>query len=473
MSVDAVVVGSGPNGLAAAITLARAGRSVAVLEANDTVGGALRSAELTRPGFVHDLGSSIHPYAVASPFLRTLPLEDHGLGWVTPPASAAHPLDDGRAAVAWHDLDRTVEGLGDDGEAYRRLVGSYVERIEDLVDLGLHPPLRVPRHPLFAARFALTGARSAVRLARGRFADEPARALFAGHAAHSCLPLDRFLTASFGVLFAASSHAAGWPFPAGGAQSLTDALVAHLRSLGGEVRTGVRVADLGDLPERRVTILALTPRQILAVAGDRLASRYRRRLGAFRYGPAAFKVDYALDGPVPWTNADAASAATVHVGGTMDEVAESEAAVGAGRVAPRPFVLTAQHTLFDPSRAPDGQHTFWAYCHVPNGYDRDVSDRIDAQIERFAPGFRDRIIGRHVTPPADLEAMNANLVGGDLGGGSLEGRQLLFRPVLTRSPYDTSDPSIFIGSASTSPGGGVHGMGGHLAAQRALSTTLR
>ncbi len=468
MTHDAVVVGSGPNGLAAAITFARAGRSVLVLEAADEPGGAMRSAPLVGEGYVNDLGSAIHPLGRASPFMASLGLEAHGLEWITPPAAVGQPLDGGRAAVAWNDLDRTVAGLGADGAAYRAMAQPLIDGFDKLMDLSLRPLLRIPRHPLFAARFGLQAIQPATFLAGRRFATDEARALFAGHAAHSVLPLDRPFTASFGLMFAAMPHVVGWPFPRGGASSLAAAMVAELQSLGGEVQTGVTVRSMDDIPPADRVVLSLTPLQVLQITGNHFPSSYRRSLAGFRYGPAVFKLDYALSDPIPWTNPDLHATACVHVGGTMAEVAASEAAVGRGQHADRPFLILAQHTPFDPSRAPAGKHTCWVYCHVPNGSTVDMTQRIEAQIERFAPGFRDTIEARYTSGPAVLESWDANLVGGDIGGGSLGGTQLLARPRLQRSPYTTPDPRIFIGSASTTPGGGVHGMGGHQAALAAL-----
>lgn len=466
--LDAVVVGSGPNGLAAAITLARAGRSVVVLEAADEPGGATRSAPLVGEGYVNDLGSAIHPLARLSPFFRTLDLEQHGLRWITPPAAVAHPLDGGGAAIAWNDLERTAAGLGADGPAYRRLYAPLVTRIDDLLDLVLGPLLRLPRHPLLAASFGVRAAIPATRFASRTFSTDAARALFAGHAGHAIMPLSRPLTSSFGLLFGATAHSAGWPFPRGGAAALAHALVACLRAHGGEVRTGVAVRSLHDLPPARQVIFDLTPLQVLSIAGTALSPRYRRMLAGFRYGPSVFKIDYALRAPIPWANPDVARSATVHVGGTLAEIAASEAALGRAAHPDRPFLILAQHTLFDPSRAPEGRHTCWVYCHVPNGSTIDMTERIESQIERFAPGFRDVIERRVASGPRDLEAWNANLVGGDIAGGSVTGTQIVLRPGLRANPYRTSDPRVFIGSASTPPGAGVHGMAGHHAARTAL-----
>jgi phytoene dehydrogenase-like protein len=464
-----VVVGSGPNGLAAAITVARAGRSVVVLEAAPEPGGAARSAPLVGSGYVNDLGSAIHPLALASPFLGTIPWADHGLEWVTPPAAVAHPLDGGRAAVAWNDLNRTAADLGPDAKTWRSMFGPLVERFDDMVGFALGPPLQgVRAHPATALRLGTQLAAPATVVAR-RLEEDRARALFAGHAAHSVLPLSRPFTGGFGFLLGAAAHAVGWPFPRGGAGEIPRVLVEVLRGLGGRVVTGHPVANLDDLPPAGAVIFALTPRQVASIAAEALPGRARRRMRRFPYGAGACKLDLALSEPIPWTNHEVARAGTVHLGGTFEEIAEAEATVAGGHHARRPYVLLAQHTLFDPSRAPDGHHTVWAYCHVPNGSTIDVSATIEAQIERFAPGFADTIVARRVSLPADLEAGNANLVGGDIGGGSYANLRSVFRPSIRADPYRTAVDRFFIGSASTSPGGGVHGMSGHLAAQRALA----
>jgi phytoene dehydrogenase-like protein len=470
--LDAVVVGSGPNGLAAAITLAQAGRSVTVLEANDTIGGATRSAELTLPGFVHDLGSAIHPLGVASPFFRSLDLESHGLRWIYPEASVAHPLDDGRAAMAWKDLDRTADGLAADATPYRRFFRYWVEHPDELADFALRPLLRIPGNPATAVRFGALSTPPATVTARSVWKTEEARALFAGHAAHSILPLGAPFTTSFAILLGASAHSVGWPFPQGGAQAIPDALASILRDLGGTIETGRDISSMGDLPDSTAVIFAIGPHQVERIVGDRFPERYRRSLRGFRYGPGAWKVDYALSEPIPWTNPDVHRAGTVHVGGTLDEIVDSERATAKGRYVP-PFVLLAQHTLADPTRAPAGKQTAWAYCHVPNGSEVDRTDAIEQQIERFAPGFRDCVLARHVSSPAILHEGNKCLVGGDVGGGSNKGSQLFFRPRPQANPFTTADPQIFLGSASTTPGGGVHGMGGVGAAERALSTILK
>ena len=464
---DAVVVGSGPNGLAAAIELARAGRSVLVREAAESVGGGLRSGELTLPGFVHDLCSAVHPMAAASPFFRTLPLSDHGLEWIEPPLPLAHPLDGGDAAVLLRSVAETAEGLGDDAESYRTLFDPLVTSWKQLESALLGPLVRVPRHPLALARFGLSALQPATGFARRRFRGEPARALFAGLAAHSILPLESLGSASFGLVLGTTGHAVGWPLPRGGSQRIADALASYLRSLGGEIQTGAPVVSLDQLSARTI-LCDVTPRQFLQLAGERLPTRYRRALQRFRYGPGVFKLDWALSGPIPWTAPACTQVGTVHLGGTLEEIAASERAPARGETSERPFVLLAQPSLFDGTRAPEGQHTAWAYCHVPNGSDADLTEVVEHQIERFAPGFGERVLARSVSKPADLECRNPNLVGGDIGGGSNELRQLVARPVLRPVPYSTPLDGVYLCSASTPPGGGVHGMCGYLAARAAL-----
>ncbi len=460
---DAIVVGAGPNGLAAAIELARAGRSVLVIEAEDTVGGGLRSAALTLPGFVHDVCSSIHPLALASPFFRSLSLE---VEWAQPAAPLAHPLDDGSTVMLERSLDRTADGLGVDAGAYRRLMRPFVDDAGALVPEIL-APLHVPRKPLLLARFGALALRSAAGVVTA-FRAPRARALLAGLAAHSMLPLGRPPSAGFALLLGLLGHVAGWPMARGGSQRIADALLAELRRLGGEVRVGERVARLAQLEPARAVLFDVTPRQLVAIAGDALPSGYRRALTRFRYGPGVFKLDYALDGPVPWTAPECARAATVHAGGTFEEIAASEAAVARGAHPERPFVLIAQTSLFDPTRAPEGKHTLWAYCHVPNRSAVDMTERIERQIERFAPGFRDRILARRVMAPADIESYNANHVGGDISGGMADLSQLFARPVASLDPYRVPGTNVFICSSSTPPGGGVHGMCGYFAARAAL-----
>ena len=467
---DAVVVGAGPNGLSAAITLARAGRSVLVLEAEDTAGGGCRSGELTLPGFVHDVCAAIHPLGAASPAFAGLPLADHGLEWVHPEAPAAHPLPDGSAAVLERSLDATAEGLGPDAGAWRRVVGPLVREWEGLTDSILGPMLRVPRHPVTMARFGLRAIWPAKTLAARVFEGEAARGLFAGLAAHAILDLGAPLTSSFGLTFAASGHAVGWPAAKGGSQKVADALVSYLRALGGEVETGRRVSSLADVPPAAAVLFDLTPRQVTAIAGDRLDTRARRRFGRFRYGPGSFKIDYALDGPVPWKADECGRAGSVHVGGTLEEVVAAERDVAQGRHPERPFLLTSQPSRFDPTRAPAGKHTFWAYCHVPHGSTVDMTVAIEDQLERFAPGFRDLVLARHTMFPADLERHNANNVGGDVAGGSHGGLQLVARPRLALDPYrlPIDGMDAYLCSASTPPGAGVHGMCGWWAARSAL-----
>jgi len=465
---DAIVIGSGPNGLAAAITLARAGRSVVVYEAHDTVGGGMRSAELTLPGFVHDICSTVQGTSTASPFFRGLDLGRFGLELIDPPAPLAHPLDGGRVAVLERSVADTAAGLGVDRAAYLALIGPLVRDADAIMDLVLGPVFRVPRHPLAAARFGIPAVHSAVGLAGGRFRGDEARALLTGVSAHSMLKLDRPLTASFGLVLAITAHAYGWPVVRGGTQQLADALAAELRSLGGEIVTGHPVTSLEELPAARAVLFDTTPRALAAIAGDRLPGSYRRRLDGFRYGPGIVKVDWALSAPIPWRAEGARRAGTVHVGGTLDEIRAAEAEVAAGRHPERPFVIVVQQSRFDPSRAPDGRHTGWAYCHVPSGSTFDMTDRIEAQVERFARGFLDTILARSVRLPADLEAYNPNYVGGDINAGIEDLRQLFTRPVARLDPYATPTRGIYLCSSSTPPGGGVHGMCGVWAARSAL-----
>jgi phytoene dehydrogenase-like protein len=462
------VVGAGPNGLAAAITLARAGRRVVVWEAAPVAGGGVRSAELTLPGFVHDVCSAVHPLAVASPFLRGLPLGVHGLTWVHPAAPLAHPLDDGTAAVLERSVAETAGTLGPDGRAWIRLFEPLVRRAETLFGDVLGP-FGVPRHPIVAARLGLHAIRSADGLARGAFRGERARALFAGIAAHSAAPLTGLASAAIGVVLALAGHAVGWPFPRGGAARLADALCAHLAALGGEVRCGAPVSDLSALGPVSSVLLDLTPRQVVRVAAGSLPDGYRRALARWRYGPGVFKVDWALREPIPWRAAACRRAGIVHLGGTLAEIASAEAEAWRGTAPRRPFVLLAQPTLFDPTRAPAGRHVAWAYCHVPNGSSVDMTARIEDQVERFAPGFREIVLARSVRSPAVVEASNPNLVGGDISGGAVDFRQLLFRPVPSLSPYRTPIRGVYLCSSSTWPGPGVHGMCGHLAARLSLS----
>lgn len=473
---DAIVVGSGPNGLAAAIRLAQAGWAVIVVESASTPGGGARSEELTLPGFVHDVCSSVYPMGFCSPFLSRLPLKDHGLEWVFPPAALAHPFDDGTAALLHHSVDETVAGFAQDSAAYRRLIGDLVPRWQELFADVFTPPGAIPRHPSLMARFGLRAIRSGRGLARSAFKTEKARGFLAGLAAHSLLPLEELSSAAIAVVLTIAAHAAGWPFARGGSQQFTSALVSHLKSLGGQVITGCSVESLDQLPAVRAVLLDVTPRQFLRMAGERLPGSYRRKLERYRYGMAAYKVDWALSRPVPWRAPECRLAGTVHLGGTLDEICESERRAwetvspgGQGSAAwtsARPYVLFAQPSLFDPSRAPAGKHTAWAYCHVPNGYTGDMTAAIENQVERFAPGFRDCILARSVMAPAALKSHNANIVGGDIAGGAMNLGQLFLRP--TASLYRTPLRRIYLCSSSTPPGPGVHGMCGYWAAEKAL-----
>jgi phytoene dehydrogenase-like protein len=466
---DAVVVGSGPNGLAAAITIAQTGRKVIVFEAEAAIGGGVRSAELTLPGFVHDICSAVHPMAVTSPFFRTLPLAAHGLEWVEPDVHLAHPFDDGTGASVHRSLPRTVAGLDADGAAYRRVIGSVVEAWRNIERSVLGPP-SIPHHPFALARFGLKALQPAAGLARSAFARPETRALFAGIAAHGILPLDRRPSAAFALVLGAMAHVAGWMMPRGGAQKLTDALAAYLRSLGGEIVVSSPIESIDDLPPAKAILCDVSPRPLLRMAGHRFSASYRRALERYRYGPGVFKVDWALDAPIPWRSAACSRAGTVHVGGTLEEIVHAEQETWEGRPAERPFVLLAQPSIADATRAPNGRHTAWAYCHVPHASTADMLPRIEQQIERFAPGFRDRVLARSVMNTADVERRNRNLVGGDIGAGVSDMAQLFTRP--TWRTYSTPVRGLYICSASTPPGVGVHGMCGYFAASRALSEVL-
>lgn len=464
---DAVIVGSGPNGLAAAITLARTGCSVLVLEAHASPGGGLRSEELTLPGFVHDVCAAILPLGLASPFFRDLPLEQHGLEWVFSPAALAHPFDDGTSLAVERSVADTAAQLGADGPRYERLLQPLVRDAETLIRSAL-APLHFPARPLSFARFGSKALLPAATLARRAFAGERARALFAGMAGHAIMPLEHAATAAFGLILSLLAHTVGWPMVKGGSGNLAAALVRYLNSLGGKVVTGWRVQSIDELPPARAYVFDVTPRQLLALAGHRLPAGYRRRLARYRYGPGVCKVDYAMDGPVPWRAAACNRAATVHLGGTLGEIAAYERGVWRGEAPDHPFVIMVQPSLFDPSRVPKGKHTVWAYCHVPHGSNVDCSPHIEAQIERFAPGFGDRVVARKVRTAVDMEAYNANYVGGDINGGVQDIRQLFTRPAIRRVPYATPAKDIFICSSSTPPGGGVHGMCGYHAAQAVM-----
>jgi phytoene dehydrogenase-like protein len=465
MKGKACVIGSGPNGLAAAIVLAQAGLEVEVFEAQSIPGGGARTMELTLPGFLHDFGSAVHPLGVGSPFFSSLPLHEYGLEWIHSPAPLAHPLDDGTAVLLERKLDDARASLGVDGEAWCRLVRPFVEHWNEFAPDVLRPLPAIPKHPWLMARFGMSALFSAGTIA-GRFQSERTRALFAGLAAHSFLRLDEVLSGALGMLMAIPAHAVGWPVPRGGSQAITNAMRGYLERLGGVVHTSCRIDSLEGLPKCDLVLCDVTPRQLLAIAGSRLDHYYKRQLQRFRYGPGVFKVDYALREPIPWRAAECRRAITLHLGGTFEEIAASEKAVRSGKQAERPFVLLAQPSLFDPSRAPEGKHTVWAYCHVPNGSTENMLPKIEEQIERFAPGFRETVLARRIFSCRDLESMNTNLVGGDINGGVLDLRQFLARP--TWQQYATSARDIYICSASTPPGGGVHGMCGYHAAKRAL-----
>ena len=472
MAHDAIVVGSGPNGLAAAVTLAQAGLSVLVREAAPTIGGGMRSAELTLPGYVHDTCSAVHPLAAASPFFRQLPLADHGLELVQPPLALAHPFDDGEAAAIGRAPEDSF-GLGDDALRYTRRFADLRDDWGNLENALLGPITRIPRHPVALTRFGLRALLPATTFARRAFRDERGRALFAGAAAHSVTPLEHPGTAAYGLVLLTLAHVAGWPVARGGSQSIANALADHLTSLGGEIRAGDRLESLDETRGAKLVLLDIGPRQLVDVAGSTLPSRYTRALERFRYGSGVFKLDYALREPIPWRDPHCARAATVHLGGTLEEIAASERAAWGSTPAERPFVILAQQSLFDASRAPDGKQTAWAYCHVPNGSTFDMADRIEAQIERFAPGFRDIVEERVARGPREFEQENPNLVGGDINGGANTLLQLVRRPTIARVPYRTPIKGVYLCSASTPPGGGVHGMCGHLAAKVALADLRR
>jgi phytoene dehydrogenase-like protein len=471
MSRRGIVIGAGPNGLAAAIVLAQAGFQVDAFEAEPQPGGAARTLELTIPGFLHDFGSAVHPLAVGSPFFGSLPLASHGLEWIHSPATVAHPFDDGTAVTLERELSATEAALGRDGKSWRRLMEPLARNWPALSAEVLRPVHILSRHPWLLARFGLSALPPANVLSGFLFREERTKALFAGLAAHSFLSLDEPLSAGFGVLLGAAAHAVGWPIPKGGAQALTNALCGHLANVGGKVTTSARVARLGDLPPSDVTLCDVSPRQLLRLAGDRLSARYQRRLERFRYGAGTFKVDYVLASPIPWKARACLRAATVHLGGSAAEITESEAAVRRGEHPERPFVLLAQPSLFDATRAPEGRHIAWAYCHVPNGSTVDMLERLEGQIERFAPGFRDKVLARRVFSPSALEAMDANLIGGDIGGGAMDIRQFVFRPSWRH--YATSARDLYLCSSSTPPGAGVHGMCGYHAARTAVSRLNR
>lgn len=462
------MIGSGPNGLAAAIVLAQSGYSVKVYEAAENIGGGTRTRELTLPGFQHDVCSAIHPMAVASPFLQSLPLEEHGLQWIHPPYPLAHPLDERPAVVLQNSLSDTAELLAEDGNAYSNLFEPVVHHWEELAPQLLGPFSLIPDTPFLMARFGLKALQPAERLANATFATAQAKALFAGLAAHSILPLDAISTSAIGLVLGSVGHVHGWPFPKGGSHAITKAMAGYLQSLGGEIQTGTPVTALNQLPESRLVFFNTTPAQILEIASERLRVSYARKLQRFKYGAGVFKLDLALDGPIPWKDPNCSKAGTVHVGGTFEEIIASEACLKNNTHPEAPYVLVAQQSLFDETRAPDGQHTCWAYCHVPNGSTKDMTEPILTQIERFAPGFRDLIIGTHAMNTRAIQDYNANYIGGDINGGKQDITQLFTRPAGLFDPYHIPGSNLYISSSSVPPGGGVHGMGGYHAAHSAL-----
>ncbi|MEJ2901309.1 NAD(P)/FAD-dependent oxidoreductase [Pedobacter panaciterrae] len=463
---DAVVVGSGPNGLAAAIALQQEGLSVLIIEGKNEIGGGLRSAEFTLPGFVHDVCSAIHPLAIGSPFFNTLPLQDYGLFYTFPDLAAAHPFDDGTAAVLGSSIEETARLLGDDEQAYLKLLKPLVKDWPDIA-VDVLGPLHFPKHPIAMAKFGLNALTSATFLAK-RFKTKAARGLWAGMAAHSIQPLSNLTTSAIGLVLMAAAHLKGWPIPVGGSKEIANALSSYFIALGGKIETGRYIKSLDELPSSRTVLFDVTPKQLLQIAGHKFSSIYKWQLERYRYGMGVFKVDWALDEAIPFTAKEARHAGTVHIGNTLEEITLSEKLSWQGKHADKPFVLLAQQSLFDTSRAPEGKHTAWAYCHVPNGSVTDMTETIEKQIERFAPGFRDRILAKHTMNTAQVEAYNPNYIGGDINGGVIDLGQIFTRPALRSSPYRTSAKGLYLCSSSTPPGGGVHGMCGYHAAKRAL-----
>lgn len=464
---DAVVVGSGPNGLAAAIAMQQQGLSVLIVEGKDTIGGGLRSAELTLPGFVHDICSAIHPLALSSPYFKTLPLQQFGLEYIDPPVAAAHPLDDGTAAALYRSITQTANGLGDDKEAYLKLMQPVVDTWPTMA-ADVLGPLHFPKHPIDMAMFGLNAMQPATLLAK-RFKTPKGRALLGGMAAHAIQPLSNVATSAIALVLMSAGHLCGWPIPKGGSGSISKALAAYFESLGGKIETSFYVTDLAQLPSSHAILFDITPKQLLKIAGHKFSSIYKWQLERYRYGMGVFKVDWALDGEVPFTAPECRQAGTIHIGNTIEEITESEKQTSMGKHVPNPYVLLAQQSTFDKSRAPEGKQTLWAYCHVPNGSTVDMTAAIENQVERFAPGFKDRILARSVMNTAQIEEYNANYIGGDINGGIIDIGQLFTRPALRLSPYKTSAKGMYICSSSTPPGGGVHGMCGYHAARKALS----
>ena len=466
---DAIVIGSGPNGFAAAIELAKANLSVALFEAKGTVGGGMRSGELTLPHFIHDICSAIHPLAISSPFFNKLSLESHGVEWIQPPSPLAHPFDNGSAAVLERSVERTCHALAKDAQAYKKLMEPFIENWTELSS-DLLAPLHFPKHPFQMAKFGFLGLRSAEGLCQEKFEEDQTKSLFLGMAAHSFLPLTRPLSAAFGLILAILGHVKGWPIVKGGSQLIASGLEFVFRSLGGEIYTNETIKNIDTLPPSKVIVCDVTPRQLLKMAGHRLSESYKNQLERYRYGPGVFKVDWALNAPIPWKAEACKKAGTIHLGGSANEIIESEQLIWEGKVSEKPFVILAQQSLFDPTRSPIGMHTGWAYCHVPNGCTIDMTERIESQIERFAPGFRDCILARSSRSPKDMEHYNANNIGGDINGGVQDLSQLFTRPVVRFNPYSTSCKELYICSSSTPPGGGVHGLCGYFAAKAILRT---
>ncbi|MDH2901483.1 MAG: NAD(P)/FAD-dependent oxidoreductase [archaeon] len=471
---DSIVVGSGPNGLAAAIFLQKAGYSTTIYESKEKIGGGARSSELTLKGFTHDICSAVYPLSRASPFFRDLPLEQFGLEWITPPAAFANPFDDGTAAIVWNSLEETASSFDNrlDGEHYSSLLSGFLKNSKEIIGDILGPIARLPKKPIDLLSFAVKAVVSVSSYAQNTFRGKDARAILGGSAAHSMLSLEEPLTNGFAMILLGLAHSIGWPIPKGGAQKIADSLGDYFISLGGRIETDFEVKSLSELPQAKVVLFDLTPRQILRIFGDGFPNWYSRSLGSFKYGPGVYKLDYALDGPIPWKSEECLKAGTVHVCGTLRDIMISERSVWDGREPEKPFVIVAQHSLFDKTRAPDGKHTVWAYCHVPNGSDVDMHRRIESQIERFAPGFQSKILARHTFTAMELEDYNPNYVGGDINGGLQNLWQTISRPVLSLSPYKTPIKGIYICSSSTPPGGGVHGMCGYYAAKSAISNEL-